>query len=209
MKTTPAQPVGAVLFDLGQVIIRIDMPRAFAHWAQAAAIDPLALQQRYRHDEHYQAHERGEIDAAGYYASLRSMLGIDISDRDFETGWNAIFAGVVPEVIEAMQALHGRIPLYAFSNTNRTHRRHFTGLYGPQLAPLTHIFDSSELGMRKPEARAFLAVAQAIGQPPERILFFDDLTENVTAAKAVGFQTVQVHSPQDVVEALAPLRTAA
>jgi putative hydrolase of the HAD superfamily len=40
--------------------------------------------------------------------------------------------------------------------------------------------------------------------PIDRVLFFDDLAENVEGARAAGMQAVQVRSPVDVAAALRP-----
>ena len=42
------------------------------------------------------------------------------------------------------------------------------------------------MGLRKPEAEAFAAIANDVGVPLERILFFDDTEQNVAGARAVG-----------------------
>ena len=48
------------------------------------------------------------------------------------------------------------------------------------------IFVSSTIGLRKPDAEAFHFVVGEIGVPAGRIVFFDDLQENVDAARAVA-----------------------
>jgi HAD superfamily hydrolase (TIGR01509 family) len=81
---------------------------------------------------------------------------------------------------------------------------------GPLLAraPLGHfrkIFLSSAIGLRKPDAAAYDHVAKAIGVAPERIVFFDDLAENIEGARAYGLNAVHVTSSGDVAQALAAL----
>jgi HAD superfamily hydrolase (TIGR01509 family) len=48
-------------------------------------------------------------------------------------------------------------------------------------------------------------VVKAIGVDPERIVFFDDLAENIEGAKACGLTALHVTSPGDVARALAEL----
>jgi putative hydrolase of the HAD superfamily len=64
---------------------------------------------------------------------------------------------------------------------------------------------SSTIGLRKPDAAAFRFVVKAIGVRAERILFFDDVLENVEGARACGLQTVHVRSRSDVAHALAAM----
>jgi putative hydrolase of the HAD superfamily len=48
-------------------------------------------------------------------------------------------------------------------------------------------------------------VVQAIGVPAERIVFFDDLDENIEGAHQRGLKAVLVTSPDDVARALEAL----
>jgi len=196
------QPVQALLFDLGNVILDIDFERAFAIWAGHAGVPVAQVAARYAHDAAYERHERGEILAAEYFASLRESLGIAISDAQFEEGWNAILVGEKREITALLTDVHARIPTYMFSNSNLTHQTHWNREHPQVVAPFRHVFVSSDIGMRKPEARAFLHVAREMGVPPESILFFDDVLVNIEGARAVGMQAVHVSSPEDVRAAL-------
>ncbi len=64
------------------------------------------------------------------------------------------------------------------------------------------IFASHEIGLRKPEKRAFEHIATVIGVRVGSILFFDDLLENIEGARAAGLEAVQVRGPADVRDAL-------
>jgi putative hydrolase of the HAD superfamily len=89
-----------------------------------------------------------------------------------------------------------------FSNTNASHKETWTHLYPEVVHAFDSIFASHELGLRKPEPQAFARIAALIGTRPADILFFDDLPENVEAAKDCGFQAVLARSPSDVRDAL-------
>ena len=194
-----ASPVDALLFDFGGVLVEIDFDLAFTHWARCAGCEPDAVRSRFSMDEAYARHETGALDVAGYFASLRSRLGIDISDDEFAHGWHAIFVREVPGIIPLLERLRRERPLYLFSNTNPSHYEHVSARFGDLLAKFDRIFLSSTLGRRKPEPEAFRAVAQAIDVPPERVLFFDDTPVNVEGALAVGMRAVLVQSLDDIV----------
>lgn len=49
---------------------------------------------------------------------------------------------------------------------------------------------SHEVGLKKPDPAVFALSAQRLGVRPERVLFLDDLAENVAAARAAGWQAV-------------------
>src|ERR1700687_415939 len=121
--------VDALLFDLGGVVMEIDFGRAFACWAQHAKCDGAPLRERFAADHAYERHETGEIDAAAYFASLGTSLGIEISDQQFLDGWNAIFVGEIPGMASVLERAGARYPLYAFSNTNRVHEAYWSKRY--------------------------------------------------------------------------------
>lgn len=189
---------------MGNVLVGIDFGRVLRRWAELAGVAPEALAPRFTHGAAYQAHERGEIDAAAYYASLREELGVDLDDAALEDGWNAVFLEPIAPTIELVHRLAPRLPQYLFSNTNATHHARWSKLYGHSLAPLRGHFVSHRMGRRKPEPAAFEHVVREIGVPPEGVLFFDDLPANVEGARAAGMQAVIVTAPADVARALEP-----
>jgi glucose-1-phosphatase len=195
----------ALLFDLGRVVIDIDFNLAFAKWAEYACCDQAVIAQRFSYDDAYKRHERGEIDADEYFTALRLALGVEIPDTQLLEGWNAIFIGEMPGISPLLADAARRFPLYAFSNSNREHElcwsRRFTGV----LRYFREIYVSSTIGLRKPEAEAYNYVVKAIGTSAERIVFFDDVLENVDAARACGLQAFQVKSATDVADAVAKI----
>ncbi|HEX7560498.1 MAG TPA: HAD family phosphatase [Usitatibacter sp.] len=196
--------VDALLFDLGNVVVSIDWNRAFSRWAGDSGESVEALRGRFRFDLPYERHERGEIGERDYYASLREALRIELTDAQWDAGWGAIFAGEITPTVAAIAKVKGRIPVYAFSNSNAANQRVWSRRFGAALGHFRKVFVSSDLGKRKPERAAFEAIAHAIGVPLDRILFFDDTMENVEGARAAGLRAVHVRAAQDVEDALRP-----
>jgi FMN phosphatase YigB (HAD superfamily) len=186
-------------------VLDIDFSKALACWAGHAGCEVAHLAGRFVRDEAYHRHEKGEISDAEYFASLRASLGIGISDARFLEGWNAIFAGEMPGIAPLLERAAQRLPLYAFSNTNGAHVEHFSQAYADVLGHFREMFLSSAMGLRKPDAAAYDHVVKAIGVPASRIVFFDDLAENINGARHRGLTAVHVTSPDDVAGALAAL----
>jgi FMN phosphatase YigB (HAD superfamily) len=195
----------ALLFDLGRVVLDIDFDKAIACWAGHAGCKPDDIVRRFVRAETYRDHEIGKISDAAYFESLRASLGIELSDGQFLEGWNAIFAGEMPGIAPLLKRAAKRLPLYVFSNTNGAHVEYFSETYADLLGHFREIFLSSAIGLRKPDAAAYDHVVKAIGVPAPRIVFFDDLAENVEGARARGLTAVQVTSSDDVARALAAL----
>jgi glucose-1-phosphatase len=194
--------VRALLFDLGGVVIDFDFNGAFRRWASRAGCDPALIAERFSIDEAYRQHERGEIPASRYFAVLRESLGIDLDDEELVEGWNDVYLGLVAGISEVLSAAGMRWPLFAFTNSNATHKSVWDTLYASQLRSFRKVFVSSDLGVRKPDLEAFELVARLMGFEPDEILFFDDGVENVEGARAAGMHAVLVGSIDDVRDAL-------
>jgi HAD superfamily hydrolase (TIGR01509 family) len=207
MTTTLLSPgaADALLFDLGRVVLDVDFNKTLACWAGHPGCKPAELVARFLYDDAYKRHETGAISDAEFFASLRGSLRIELSDAQFIEGWNAIFAGEMPGIAPLLARAAKRLPLYAFSNTNRAHVEHFSVAHAGLLGHFSEIFLSSTIGLRKPDAAAYDHVIKAIGVPAQRIVFFDDLAENIKGARAQGLTAVHVTSPDDVAQALAAL----
>jgi glucose-1-phosphatase len=196
------RPVRALLFDLGGVVINLDFNGAFRLWASRVGCDPSSIAERFSIDGPYEQHERGEIPASSYFATLRQSLGINLSDEDFTEGWNDVYVGPVPGMSRVLSVAQKHLPLFAFTNSNPTHKSVWEHLYANELRPFKRIFVSSDLGARKPDPEAFHLVASRMGFEPGEVLFFDDGPENVEGARTVGMQSVLVGSIRDVYRAL-------
>jgi putative hydrolase of the HAD superfamily len=195
----------ALLFDIGRVVIDFDIERTLAAWAGHAGCAPADLVARFVRDDTFWRYETGAISDDEFFAILRTSLGIEISDAQLLDGWNATFIGEMPGIAPLLAQAAERLPLYAFSNTNRAHVAHFSQHYAEVLGHFRKIFLSSTIGLRKPHAEAYDHVVKAIGVPAECIVFFDDLAENIEGARACGLTAVHVTSSDDVADALAAL----
>ncbi|MGB6252803.1 MAG: HAD-IA family hydrolase [Bradyrhizobium sp.] len=195
----------ALLFDLGRVVLDLDFNRTLGLWAGHAGCEPASLRERFLRDKLYRRHEKGEISDEAFFAGLRSSLGVELSDAQFIEGWNAIFIGEMPGINQLLARAAKRLPLYAFSNTNAPHVAYFSGQYAEVLGHFRQVFVSSSIGLRKPDAEAYDHVVRAIGVPANRIVFFDDLAENIEGARQRGLRGVLVNSPEDVARALEAL----
>ena len=199
-------PVQALLFDLGGVIVDIDMHRVFKTWAAYSPLRWNEIQATFTQDTPYHQLERGEIEAAAYYDHVAQTLRLSASHAQIEAGWNAIFKGEITATVQRIQALrarHGsRLPLYGFSNTNAAHQQAWPATCPNVNTLFDRLFTSHTLGLRKPEPAAYQQVLQHMVVPAGSVLFFDDSPTNVDAALAAGLQAVRVHGPADVAQAL-------
>jgi len=200
-----ASSIDALLFDLGRVVLDIDFTRVLQVWSNHSGRTPEDIVARFSRGDVYMRHERGEISDDAFFAHLRDSMDIDLTPAQFLEGWNAIFVGEMPGIGALLPRAAARWPLYAFSNTNPAHVAHFSAHHAELLGHFRDVYLSSSIAMRKPDPESFDHVVAEIGVPAGRILFFDDLIDNIDGARARGLQTVHVTSPTTVAETLKAL----
>jgi glucose-1-phosphatase len=194
----------AVVFDLGNVVVRVDFSLALQAWGAHSRLQPEALRAAFRLDDAYHRHENGALAPQDYFAHLRTTLALDCDLDAVRAGWNGIFPGAIDSTLVLIDQLRASgLPCYALSNTNATHEQELRRAFPGMLERFDHVFTSHGIGHRKPHPQAFRYVEGALALPPGDLLFFDDLQENVDAATACGWQAVLVKDPGDVKRGLA------
>ncbi len=96
-----------------------------------------------------------------------------------------------PEMIEAIARLRRHLTVAALTN-NWKNDREGTGAIKEHF---DHFFESSALGMRKPDPRIYRHVCDRLEIAPDRAVFLDDIGRNLKAARELGFTTIKVEEP--------------
>lgn len=195
--------VEALIFDLGNVVIDIDFERIFKKWSHYSGVSVEQMQAAFKMDAAYEQHERGEIEGIEYHQHLEQTLEMQLSYEQFREGWNDIMVAPIGNTVRLLESLRGRVPLYALSNANTLHKNYWEETFHAELSHFDQVFVSSDLGSRKPEPAIYLRTLEHIEVEPKNVIFFDDLAQNVEAARALGMTAVQVHSSKDIEKCIA------
>ncbi len=109
--------------------------------------------------------------------------------------------GVDPALKDLIvQQLHGRVKLGILSNMNDNVVADFLG---EQLAGcFDKIMISGELGVGKPDQRAFLLAAHELNEFAGDCLFIDDSERNVAGAESIGMVGVHYTNHENLVQKL-------
>jgi HAD superfamily hydrolase (TIGR01509 family) len=101
---------------------------------------------------------------------------------------------VVPEVLEHIEAQHGRIPFAVVSGSDRE-----SVTASLEMLKLLDRFDTlvcaGEYTKSKPDPEAFLLAASKLGVAPKSCLVFEDTEMGIQAATAAGMASVKVPLP--------------
>ncbi len=101
---------------------------------------------------------------------------------------------VVPEVLEHIEAQHGRIPLAVVSGGRRDSVINSLKTLN-LLDKFETIVGAGEYPRSKPAPDPFLVAAERLGIPPEHCLVFEDTQLGIQSATAAGMKSVLVPSP--------------
>ncbi|WP_317129156.1 HAD-IA family hydrolase [Arundinibacter roseus] len=199
-----------IVFDLGDVIINIDVPLAAKAFAELSGQEATAVQDVFKDVEIFRKFETGTLSAAGFRAYVRELLvNPDWEDHLIDTAWNALLLDIPPKRIELIQNLRQRYRLFLLSNTSSIHVEavnkilyQTTGV--EQLQDLfEQVFLSYEMGVMKPDAAIYQRVLQEGTMQAHETLFLDDNADNIAAAAALGIQTIHVQKPFTILDYLA------
>lgn len=194
-----------VCFDLGGVLVRICQSWAEAY--RAAGLDvreePTHPSIRARRLELASLHGIGRISLDEWAKGASEAMRGVYSAEELKRAHDAFTLEQHPGAIELVDELHAAGAATAcLSNTNHTHWRRLIHCDGdrtlegapryPAVVRLQRHFASHLLGLAKPDDAIYARFEELTGAPPSSILFFDDLEENVAAARQRGWNAEQV-----------------
>ncbi len=195
----------ALVFDLGNVLINVDVNRCLQHWEKFSSLSLQELAALPQQGNAFAQHEVGQLSDEQYFDFIRQQMKLQTSDDEIQAGWNAMLGDRIEDTIAMIRQCNGKIPCYVFSNTNPSHQAKWS-YDNPDFNDLfNHIFVSSEIALRKPTVESYQYVCREIGLAPEKVMFFDDREDNIAGAQSAGLQTVLVRDSQDVAQALEAL----
>jgi FMN phosphatase YigB (HAD superfamily) len=184
--------VDLVLWDIGQVLFQSPFERfgeLEAHTGMPAGTLPRGFFAP-GGDPRWDAVDAGELDEPEYWRAIEALCqqhvpGLHLYDALRELGWEGKGRPVVLRLMADIPARYRQAVL-----TNDATK--FLGVGwkdGWEYAGnFERIVDSLDIGLRKPDVRAYAAAVALLDADPARVLFIDDLHVNVDGARRAGLQ---------------------
>jgi len=179
-----AKPFDNLVFDLGNVIVRHDNEvlhqRVLSHCTAPDASDRL------RRVAHANCYGNGEKSIADLHQVLVADLGYTGDWPTFVDDWSCHLS-LDPDMLAFVEHLAQRYRVMIFSNTNQGHWERALDMSAGRLGKI-EAWLSHNIGDLKPAVSSFQTVARLAKIDPARSIFFDDVADNVAAARQAGFQ---------------------
>lgn len=202
-----------LIFDLGDVIIPIDLTAPIRNFAMLANMSEDDVRSIWKEYDIVSRFETGLVDDEAFRNHIRQVLGnrgdvpADWADEVIDTAWNTVLLDLPVERIERIKELKQTHRLFLLSNTSSIHIRQVNkmlkALNQPTLEELFElVFYSYEVQLMKPSPDIYQHVLMEAGLNPEETAFFDDNAANIQAAAALGIQAVHVVPPKTILDYL-------
>ena len=195
-----------VCFDLGGVLVKI-----CRNWSEGCRVSGLDVRGNSAGERAGNARRElmhlfgtGRLSELEWAEQLSTALGgLYSSDelRRIHRGWSLREYDGAAALIDELHA--AEVATACLSNTNHSHWVRLVHHDGSQPLPgapeypsvqrLRHQYASHLLGLAKPDPAIYRAFERATAVGPADILFFDDLPENVAAARAAGWHAERVN----------------
>jgi glucose-1-phosphatase len=187
----------AVIFDVGRVIIRVDLSRSFEALGKRDGLSHLQVLRELEADSHWPDWQEGRMTPKDWHAHLSKKLSFSYSFDEFCTIWNSVLEPetILPDPLFERLATKCRLAL--LSNTDPIHVAHFEAYY-----PFVRLFPvrvySCRVGSSKPSPMIYHHALREVGAMPDEAMFIDDMHENVLAAASLGINAFHFTSADDL-----------
>ena len=193
----------AVLFDIGKVIVGVDVRRAAEPLGAAAGMSPAEIWRAIETDPRWPDWQEGRMTAQEWHEHLTGRFGVRLNLNEFCEMWNRALVRetIIEEGLFADMAKRFRMAL--LSNTDPIHVAYMEENFGfMRHFPAARRVYSCAVGVSKPSPAIYAKGIGACGVPAGEILYVDDVAEFVEAGRKAGLQGVQFAGAGELKEEL-------
>lgn len=180
--------IKAIIFDLGDVIVKVDRAEQFRKFSAKSGKDAFSIRQ-YLDGRIKGEFGRGEISPREFYQRVSCDMGLKMSFEEFKKEWCGIFK-LNTNAAQLIEKLKGKFKLILLSNTDALHFPYIRNKF-----KVINAFDelvlSYEIGCMKPNPLIFIEAIKKSKTLPFNIAYFDDIAEFIYVARLMGIKAFQ------------------
>lgn len=186
----------AVIFDIGRVIVRLDLSRAIEGLSHGISLSPTELWSAIEKDPRWHDWQEGRISAHDWYLHVTKRLGSPLKFEEFREAWNRTLDPVPLQSDDLFASLAKKHKLALLSNTDPIHVAHLESNFSFfQFFPRPARIYSCAVRASKPSPVIFQAALKAVKTPASQAVFIDDILEYVQVARSLGLHAIQYLNP--------------
>jgi putative hydrolase of the HAD superfamily len=200
----PSSNLRAIIFDIGRVLVRVDVARAMQGLVSGSRLSPSELWSAIEKDPRWSDWQEGRIAPHDWYLHLAQRLGGGLTFDQFTEVWNRALDPAPIHDDAFFEKLSKRYRLALLSNTDPIHVRHLEGTYSFFAYFPARIY-SCAVGASKPDPLTYREALRAVKARAGEALYIDDIAAYVEGAKRLGLQGIQFQSPAQLASDLETL----
>lgn len=200
----PSARLRAIIFDIGRVLIRVDLGPALAGLSSGTSLSPKEVWAAIEKDPRWSDWQEGRISPHDWHQHLAKRLGGPSSLAQFIEAWNR---ALDPEPIQDnnfLEKLSKRYRLALLSNTDPVHVAYMEPAYDFFRFFPVRVY-SCRVGASKPNPLIYREALRACKVNAEEALYIDDVEAYVNAARRLGMSGVQFQGPAQLTHSLREL----
>lgn len=191
------EPPLAIIFDIGRVIIHVDLIRSFEDFGKRDALSAEQVWTALQTDARWDDWQEGRMTPQDWHEHLCQKFQLSLTFKEFRDSWNRVLdpAPLLPE--ELFERLAPKCRLALLSNTDPIHVAHIEATFGFVRHFPVRVY-SCRVGASKPGPTIYHHALRELAALPEETLYIDDLRENVNAAVRLGMTGFHFTSPSEL-----------
>lgn len=183
--------VKAIMFDMGNVLIDLDVERGVRAFREDAGFDTIGMYLDACHQKGFFGRfENGLIDEDEFYAECLSRSRKGTTRQTISECIHRMLAGIDPEKSVLLNRLKEQCSLYLLTNNNPVAMFWCSRMFAEAGIPLDTtfrlLFYSYRMKLMKPDPAYYIKCIQLAGCQPEEIVFVDDSQINIDSAAGLG-----------------------
>ena len=187
----------AIIFDVGRVLIRVDISRAIDGLASGLSLTPQDVRSAIERDPRWIDWQEGRISPRDWHLHLTKRLGASLTFEQFSEVWNRAL-DPNPILSESfLEKLSKNYRLALLSNTDAIHISNEEARFPFFRFFPTRIY-SYRVGARKPDPVIYRQALQACKVRAEEAVYIDDVAAYAEAARRLGMTGIVFQSPEQL-----------
>lgn len=199
-----AERVRAIIFDIGRVLIRIDVARAMSGLASDTALSPEELWHSIENDPRWRDWQEGRISPHDWHLHVSKRFGGQLAFSKFIEVWNQVLHPEPLQDFSLLQKLAGKYKVALLSNTDPVHVAYMESHYDFFSLFSVRIY-SSAVGATKPNPIIYREALRGCRVQAQEAVYIDDVPAYVEAARALGMRGIRYESPEQLKRDLAEI----
>ncbi len=189
-----------IIFDLGGVIINLDVPKTYKSFAKLGGMSEHQVIAMVESAPFFDDYEKGLISSVTFRKCIRRLLKKNLPDEEIDQAWNDMLLDIPVERLSLIEELKGKYNLFVLSNTNDIHIKAFNEIIHQSYdlnqyhGLFDYVYYSYRINKRKPDTEIFRHVLDEQNLIPEETIFFEDNSDNIKGAGSLNIQTHWVQS---------------